>query len=297
MRSDDGQTFWADGGHSAIPDDPFPREAIPFDLNHTVKQTRKLIMRQPKRAVHADGVHSDILKALVRGSFPHHLTLLFNLCNTFQVTPVRWNFAITTLIPKTAENSTADCRPISIVPLFRSLYEKSLLQHLSPHLSRLHPAQIGFVAQESTLTHIDNLHKSRAPFKVLIDYSKAFDSPTFHHLRQSWRDFNLPPWLCRILASLYTREMSCILTVNGCHSDKIHRTKGIFQGTVLSPHLFNIFTDDLVRRLNPHYPERKTLLAYADDHVLICNTLAEAKNYLKTIVNNCLGKSPRIENK
>jgi len=78
--------------------------------------------------------------------------------------------------------------------------------------------------------------------------------------------------------------MSHILTVNGCHSDKIHRTKGIFQGTVLSPHLFNIFTDDLVRRLNPHYPERKTLLAYADDHVLLCNTLAEAKDYLNTAI-------------
>ena len=119
---------------------------------------------------------------------------------------------------------------------------------------------------------------------ILIDYPKAFDSPSFRHLHASWASFGLPIWVRRLLASLYTRAMSCILVVNGCFSPRIERTKGIFQGTVLSPHLFNIFTDELIHRLNPHFPQRTTLLAFADDHALLCSTITEAKDLLRSTI-------------
>ena len=188
------------------------------------------------------------------------------------------------MIPKTSANSLADSRPISIVPLFRALFEKGLLPFLDHHLNRLHPAQIGFRPNQSTLSHLKAVHQSKARVKVFIDYAKAFDSPYFSDLRQSWATFGLPEWIQRLLASLYTRSMSCKLVVNGCHSPIIHRTKGIFQGTVLSPHLFNIFTDELVRRLNPNNPHSSNLLAYADDHVLLCSTLTEAKDFLRIAI-------------
>ena len=88
--------------------------------------------------------------------------------------------------------------------------------------------------------------------------------------------------------------MSCVLVVNGCQSEIIQRSKGIFQGTVLSPHIFNVFTDELVHRLNPSFPQRTTLLAFADDHALLTNSLAEARDLLKIAVGWATPKGLKI---
>lgn len=279
-------TFWSDPRHNALSEGRLPWITTSLSAPHyiTAKECRKRIMRQPNKAAHADGIHASILKALVSGSFPHHLTSLYNLCIRYQVTPSRWNSAITCLKPKTTVLTTEDCRPLSIVPLFRSLFEKALMPALGPHLERLHPAQIGFRPGQSTLTHIETLHRSEARIKVLIDYKKAFDSPLFDDLRQSWAKFGLPLWIQRLLDSLYTQDMTCVLVVNGCHSPLIHRTKGIFQGAVLSPHLFNIFTDEMVEKLNPHYPRSTSLLAFADDHTVLASTLSEARDLLQVAI-------------
>ena len=275
-------TFWSDDTLT-IPEQRLPGIS-PVSYFIDVKLIRKLVARQPNKASHADGIHASILQALNKSSFPHHLVSLYNLCIKYQCTPHRWNHAFTTLMAKTDQNTTAECRPLSIVPLFRALFEKALLPAIDPHLTRLHPAQTGFRPKQSTLTHLSTVHNSSARVKVFIDYEKAFDSPKFKDLKSSWKSFGLPSFLQNLFAALYTTQMSCVLVVNGYQSQKITRSKGIFQGTVLSPHIFNVFTDELVHRLNPSFPLRTTLLAFADDHSLLANSLAEARDLLRIAI-------------
>jgi hypothetical protein len=262
----------------------------------SVKEVRKLIGRQPLKASHTDGIHASVLKALVPCSFAHHLTTLYNLCLAFQYTPTRWNSALTVLLPKDDTCTSANCRPISIVPLFRTLLEKVVEERLRPKLTELHAAQTGFRRHCDIFRNLSFADSDQRPFKILIDLEKAYDSPDFRNIQVSWQSFGLPTWCRRLLHSLYTRKMTCQLHVNGARSPVIARNQGFFQGTVLSPHLFNIFLEPLLASMNDGENDR-CLLAYADDLLLFGSTAHEAQERLATIHRWCGQRSMTISRK
>lgn len=253
-----------------------PRGELPRVLK--VKQVRKIIAGKKNKASHSDGIHALVAKALSPGSFAHHLTAFFNLCLTYQVTPSRWNEALTVVIPKDATRSTANCRPLSIVPLFRSLFESILKMDLDPYFDTLHPSQTGFRRGANVVTNLHIAHTDPRPVKVLIDFEKAYDSPDFGNLHLSWKRYGLPLWARRLLHRLYTSRMRCKLYVNGQSSPVIHRTQGLFQGTILSPQLFNVYIDDLMKMMNNDESER--LIGYADDLLLFAETPGDAQKQM-----------------
>jgi hypothetical protein len=78
---------------------------------------------------------------------------------------------------------------------------------------------------------------------------------------------------------------SSILSVNQSkHKQQIQRNKGLFQGSILSPLLFNIFIDILAVSLATKIPSVKSLL-FADDIEIKAKNLEEAQAALD-ICNN-----------
>ena len=254
------------------------REAPPFLV--TVKEVRKLIAQRKNRASHSDGIHAMVVKALASGSFSHHLTSLFNLCLTYQITPSRWNEALTVMMPKDDTNSTSECRPLSIVPIFRSLFEALIKRKLTPFFDRLHPSQTGFRVGSNVNINLQRAHTDKRPIKVLVDFEKAYDSPDFANLYRSWEIFGLPSWSRRLLHHLYLNHMRCRLHVNGESSEVIHRTQGLFQGTILSPQLFNVYIDDLLKELND---DDDCTNAFADDLLLSAESERQAQSKLNQL--------------
>ena len=257
-----------------------------------VKEVRRMIARQPNKSCHADGVHALALKALSGCSFSHHLTSLFNLCFYHQYSPDRWNHALTVLGAKDDNHSTENCRPLSIVPVFRSLFEKFIEREIRPHFSRIHSAQTGFRQNSDIYKNLKLIHNDCRPFKILVDFEKAYDSPDFSSMYQSWLHFNLPPWCRKLLVSLYVSNMRCQLVVNNKISKVIHRTKGFFQGTILSPHLFNIYVDPLLRELN--VLQEISASAYADDTSLFADDQFEAQSLLNRLSEWAIRHSLKI---
>ena len=112
------------------------------------------------------------------------------------------------------------------------------------------------------------------------------------------KDTNYPLHLIHLLAELY-RKQNATVKVAGTFSEKFHIQKGIRQGCVMSPYLFNIMAemliwetlDDLMGGIQIDSQEI-TNLRYADDIVLIAqsaNKLQELVTRLDTVDRNKYG--------
>jgi hypothetical protein len=73
--------------------------------------------------------------------------------------------------------------------------------------------------------------------------------------------------------------LSKILTKTGTIQEPIFRKQGVFQGSILSPFLFNIFIDKLARDINKNIKEPLALF-FADDIVLKTKNIAETQKLI-----------------
>ena len=119
--------------------------------------------------------------------------------------------------------------------------------------------QFGFKAKVST-THCSWLvnevtsHYIKAGTPVittLLDCSKAFDKCLFVPLFQKLLDRNLPAIVVRLLIFVY-KEQDAWVRWGSCRSDLFSISNGTRQGSVLSPALFAIYLDDLIKELRAY---------------------------------------------
>merc|ERR1712035_123346 len=128
------------------------------------------------------------------------------------------------------------------------------------------------------------------PRICFIDYSKAFDSVSHKKMWQTLKDINFNPKLIALLESLYNRQKAVIRLENSI-TDTFDVGKRIRQGCILSPDLFSLYTEDIMRRVeaderNTDYDEIKINglkvrdLRYTDDTALLSKTTKGMKNLI-----------------
>ena len=83
-------------------------------------------------------------------------------------------------------------------------------------------------------------------YLCFIGYSKAFDSINYTQLRNIMHKLGFPHHLNRLIKQLYHNQESCI-RVNNENTDKFRNGKGVRKGCILSPYLFNIYTEYIMR--------------------------------------------------
>lgn len=122
-------------------------------------------------------------------------------------------------------------------------------------------------------------------FITFIDYSKAFDSVIHQHLFETMRKMGFPKHIISLISSLYENQRGTIRWDNQkCEFFNI--SKGVRQGCILSPHLFNIYTEQVMRESNiedmgPRIGGRNiTNLRYADDTALLADNITSMKRVL-----------------
>eukprot|EP00732_Lithocolla_globosa_P001817 Lithocolla_globosa_v1_NODE_1011_length_2958_cov_3.728212.p1 type:complete len:315 gc:universal NODE_1011_length_2958_cov_3.728212:976-1920(+) len=119
-----------------------------------------------------------------------------------------------------------------------------------------------------------------------IDFHKAFDSVTHNGLWYKLLSANISGRMFKAINSLYTGATSAV-RLNGFLTDWFPLEKGVKQGCILSPLLFNFFVNDLIQVLNS---EDKSIsidslskiccLLYADDIVLIAKSTSDLQHLL-----------------
>ena len=190
---------------------------------------------------------------------------------------------------KAEETNKGNCRPISILTTVSKVYEKVLhdqmleafRDHLSPDLSgslKNHPCYTALLKRtEDWRSSLDNRD---ALVAVAIDLSKAFDS------------MNRGLLLAKLLAYGFSHSAVTLMTsylvgrqqrvkVQGTFSTYRTITRGVPQGSILGPLLFNLFINDL----NYSTPNL-SLRIYVDDTTGYASNASPT--VLEVVINNDL---------
>ena len=94
------------------------------------------------------------------------------------------------------------------------------------------------------------------------------------------------------IKNMYNNDLVCV-KINGQMSEEIKTSKGVRQGCILSPLLFNIFMSDLPRKLNQNCnvsisdEVKINCLLWADDIILLSETEEGLRSLLKDIDTYC----------
>ena len=155
----------------------------------------------------------------------------------------------------------------------------------------------GFRKGRGTRDQIANIHwiieKARefqeTIFLCFIDYTKAFDC-MHHHKLKIPREMGIPDHLICILRNLYAGQDATVRIGHGT-ADWFQIRKGVHQGCILSPCLFNFYAEYIMRNAGLDKAQagikiaRRNMnnLRYADDTTLMAESEEELKSLLMKV--------------
>jgi len=206
------------------------------------------------------------------------MTLLFNQIIETGEYPAKWKQSKVAFLKKpdkpdyTLPNSY---RPISLLPDASKIFERVLNLRLKYHVNTqgmINKLQFGFrsgIAAEQSAFKLANdiftgFKTNKDTLAVFLDVKNAFPSVWSNGLIFKLLQTNLPKPYTRVLHSYLTnRSAAVLIDENNATHKKLNR--GIPQGSVLSPLLWNLFANELFQ-----IAERKgvQMISYADDTVL-----------------------------
>ena len=79
-----------------------------------------------------------------------------------------------------------------------------------------------------------------------IDYAKAFDCVDHNKLLKILKEMGIPDHLTCLLRNLYAGQKAIVRTVHGT-TDWFKIGKGVHQGCILLPYLFNFYAEYIMR--------------------------------------------------
>lgn len=248
-------------------------------------------LQDAQKACGSDGIHMRLLKALRDSSFLDRLQFLYRRCLATGTTPLAWNRSdIYLLVKDTKKTRTTDnVRPITLICMFRKVFERLLLLRFSTSTwAKLHPAQTGFRNHYSTCMNAAVVHhllasKARTT-AVFLDFRSAFDVVDHEKLATLLDDRGCPRYIQSLITSLMFRQVKSRVLANDEASPWFYRTRGVLQGSPLSPYLFNLFINSLLETLNQGVLGPPICLFYADDGCLVTNSRTDIQDLLNKVV-------------
>ena len=160
--------------------------------------------------------------------------------------------------------------------------------------ARLPDVPAGFRKGRGTRDQIANIlwiiDKAREFQKNIcfIDYAKAFDCVDHKKLWKILKDMGIPDHLTRLLRSLCAGQEATVRTRHGT-TDWFQIGKGVCQGCILSPCLFNLYLEYMMLNAGLDKAQAGIKIAgrninnlrYADDTSLMAESEEELKSLLK----------------
>jgi hypothetical protein len=235
-----------------------------------------------------DGINNELYKHAPK-SFLHKFLNFLNVCWIYGNIPEEWRTAIVIPIHKKGDRNNPDnYRGISLLSTGYKIYLKIIAKRLTVIAEvLLLEEQNGFRKGRSCMdcifsaSQIIEKHKefNIPTYMAFIDYKKAFDHVDRDQLWTIMARKGIPMHLITIIQKTYMDNIIRVNTGNGISEDFRLINQGVRQGCPLSPVLFNLYLDEVIRvwleklKLSKYFKELNfNTLLFADDQLIIADT-------------------------
>mmetsp|Transcript_5724 Transcript_5724/g.8521 ORF Transcript_5724/g.8521 Transcript_5724/m.8521 type:complete len:1130 (+) Transcript_5724:164-3553(+) len=272
------------------PGELFPIEMEPFpvvDTAPTVEEVQEAIGRLNNgKSAGASGVKPEHLKEWMRAANPtengvapdpaavvlwEKLLELIRLAFEEGILPKTFGEGIMVMIPKA---EPGQYRPICLLDVVYKVVASIINRRLHSAIKfddALHgnmPKRgTGTAIMEAKLLAQLQMRSDKPLFLVFIDLKKAYYSLDRGRALQIFQKYGMGPNLCRIVETIWAED-SLAPRRGGYYGRKFRCGRGVRAGDTMSPTLFNICVDAIIRHwrqeMNPT-PTEETALFYADD--------------------------------
>ena len=280
---------------------------IPIEYSHYIRTVSRMA---EGKAPGPDGISNEILRNLPDRM--HSIIFeLFTILYEHEYTPPAWCRSATCLIFKPSKPDPTNLdfyRPIAMMNTVLKLWTGTLHRMGSTHaeaLGILRDCQDGFrhgrKIYDSLSTHIAMLEDAKINkkniYSAYLDFRGAFNGTDHRLMFKFMRQMGMPQSYVSCCEQLYEVSKTYYVTPHGPTED-LHIERGTLQGDTLSPFLFTLFLEPLLRWLQigsrgyqPGFATQNstsTLLTYdshgyADDISITTGTIEDMKVQLKKI--------------
>uniref|UniRef100_A0A3B1JXQ2 ribonuclease H n=1 Tax=Astyanax mexicanus TaxID=7994 RepID=A0A3B1JXQ2_ASTMX len=201
----------------------------------------------------------NIPAELLKNGGEDTISILTSMCQKIWESkewPEEWTKSLIILLPK--KGNPRHCqnhRTISLISHPSKVMLRVILDRLTSQAEEiLAEEQAGFRKGRSTVEQVFNcrvlIEKHIAHQKELyhnfIDFKKAFDRVWHEGLWQVLRDFSIEEGVVQMIQTLYHNASSAVL-LNSQVGEFFRTTVGVRQGCLLSPVLFNLYLENIMR--------------------------------------------------
>ena len=228
---------------------------------------------------------------------------LFNCILLTGIYPIQWCHGLFSPIFKSGcVSDPNNYRGISISSCLGKFFCSIINERVQNH--PLHKSQIGFTPGFRTSDHLFTpkslmdhhvTYSSRGKiFACFVDLRKAFDSVWRNGLLNKLLKADVTGKTYNLIKSMYGNT-TCSVKINSSATEAFQYNKGVRQGCVLSPLLFNLFINKLPSLLEHEsvhpfiLPDGSKLssLLYADDLVILSQTATGLQNAIDLLSEFC----------
>ena len=238
-----------------------------------------------------DELTGEMIKYLST-SFKIELLNIMNAVKREKKTPKDWNIGIISPIYKSGDSKQcSNYRGITLSSVVEKLFARIMENRLRNKIENtLEETQCGFRKERGTQDHIFTIRqltekaiaKNREIHLCFIDLEKAFDRIKRQDVWKILKDRGVDYELVENIKSLY-RHTECYVRVRNERSEMFTYNSGLKQGCILSPILFNIVLDTIIKNCRADWKPYNigywrmglvnvSELCYADDMVIIART-------------------------
>lgn len=263
-----------------------------FETEFTVQEfTEAMKALRLRKSPGSDGLPPEFYRAFWK-ELAEPLTKVFNFCLREGRLPQSFRSGLIKLLCKdeSRKREVGAWRPVTLLNTDYKILAKAMQLKLGQAMDvLLSPMQASAVKGRSAQTHLSALRDMLAYYQkiqgrlllVSFDQEKAFDRVNHEYLFHVLQRIGLPQLFISYVGLLYT-EISSAVEINGKPSRSFAVRSGVRQGCPMSPLLYALTLEPLVRLLAsseaiprapiPGSSGQATLFAYADDMTLCTTT-------------------------
>ena len=217
------------------------------------------------------------------------ITKLFNEILSSGLYPCQWTEGyIVPIFKKNDKNDPSNYRGITITSAFSKLFNSILNERITNHFKKnntIDECQIGFKKEARTSDHMFTLKslidkyisKGKNLYACFVDFKKAFDKINHMKLLYKLQKADVKGSVYNLLKDMYCNiKPKLSVKIGNCMSEPFESEIGLRQGDIMSPILFNLYVNDLIKEFGNKtcdpvclHEKHINCLLYADDLILV----------------------------